>query len=358
MNRELEELVENAKQWNALPLLFHILGNDNIPIPQSLRSLSRTQYIQNYLAAVLFLRELREVLSSLADRGVEVIVLKGAALTMNVYPSLGVRPMRDIDLLIHREDLAQVVEILRALGYQRYPPPARNGIEKFQGEVTWVKTGQFPMVIEPHWTLGPEYPYSGRIEAQDLWHRARRVNLDGIDTLILCPEDSLLHTCLHLFHHGQGFWLVPACDITGLIRHYESNFDWKAFLNRVIEFNLCLPVQYSLKKTYKVLHPPIPSSIFEGLSLYKPSRFESKLYALLSRSSNPIGPGNLIKLLTVPGIVQKLRYLCSVLLPSKEWLMTYYSNSAPKSLGLYALHVKNIFLTGPKVLLRFLFVGK
>jgi len=79
MNKELEQLVEDAGLWNALPLLFHVLGKDNIPIPRSLLSLSRTQYIQNHLVNILLLRELRDALSSLADRGVEVIVLKGAA---------------------------------------------------------------------------------------------------------------------------------------------------------------------------------------------------------------------------------------------------------------------------------------
>ena len=165
MNKELEQLVENARPCNAIPLLFHVLGRDNVSMSQNLASLSRIQYIQNYLSTTLLLRELKDVLSSLVDRGVEVIVLKGAALVRNLYPDLGLRPMRDIDLLIHRKELPQAIEILYDLGYQRHLPPARNGIENLQGEVVCVKDGEFPIVIEPHWTLGPEYPYSGRIKA-------------------------------------------------------------------------------------------------------------------------------------------------------------------------------------------------
>ncbi|MFQ5925149.1 MAG: nucleotidyltransferase family protein [Dehalococcoidia bacterium] len=358
MNKELEQLVENAELWNALPLLFHVLGKDNIPIPRSLLSLSRIQYIQNYLSTTLLLRELRDVLSSLADGGVEVIVLKGAALSANLYPNLGLRPLRDIDLLIQREELAQLIEILCTLGYERCLPPARDGIENLQGEIPLVKDGEFPLVIEPHWTLGPQYPYSGRIKPEGLWHRARRVNLAGVDTLVLCPEDSLLHACLHLLQHAERFWLIPACDIAELIRHYQGSLDWEAFLNRALEFELCLPVQYSLKKAFELFHPPIPSFVFNELSSYEPSRFENRLFALHSSLSGPVRPGNLAKLLTIPGISQKLRYLSSILLPSKEWLMFYYSNSKPKPLNLYALHMKNVFLTGPKLFFHFAFRAK
>ena len=358
MNKELEQLVEDARPYNAIPLLFHVLGRDNVSMSQNLASLSRIQYIQNYLSTTLLLRELKDVLSSLVDRGVEVIVLKGAALVTNLYPDLGLRPMRDIDLLIHRKELAQAIEILYDLGYQRHLPPARNGIENLQGEVVCVKDGEFPIVIEPHWTLGPEYPYSGRIKAEGLWHRATRINLAGVDALALCPEDALLHLCLHQFQHCQSFWLIPACDIAELIRHYQGGLDWEAFLNRVLEFGLCLPVQYSLKKTFELFHPPIPGFVFDELTSYKPSRFENRLFTLLVSLSGPVGGGNLAKLLTIPGIAQKLRYLCSILLPSKEWLMSYYSSSNPKPWSLYALHMKNVFLMGSKVLLRFAFWGK
>jgi len=358
MNKELEQLVEDATLWNALPLLFHVLGKDSIPIPRSLLSLSRTQYMQNYLSITLLLRELRDVLSSSAERGVEVIVLKGAALSADLYPNLGLRPLHDIDLLIHRKELAQLIEILCTLGYERCPPPARDGIENFQGALSFVKDGEFPLVIEPHWTLGPPYPYSGRIEPEGLWHRARRVNLAGVDTLVLCPEDSLLHVCLHLLQHSQRFRLIPACDIAELIRLYQGSLDWEAFLNRALEFELCLPVQYSLKKAFELFHPPIPGFVFNELSSYEPSRFENRLFALHASLSGPVGPVNLAKLLTIPGISQKLRYLSYILLPSKEWLMSYYSSSNPKPLSLYALHIKNVFLTGPKVFFHFAFRAK
>ena len=358
MNKELEQLIADATPFNALPLLFHVLGRNNISISQNLVSLSRIQYIHNYLSTTLILRELKKVLSLLAERAVEVIVLKGAALANNLYPNLGLRPIRDVDFLIRREELTQVIEIMCHLGYQRHRPPARDGIVNFQEEVAYVKYGEFPIVMDAHLTLVGQYPYSVKIEAEGLWSRAKRVNLAGIDTLTLCPEDSLLHLCLHQFQHCQTFWLIPACDIAKLIRHYQDRLDWRVFLNRVFEFELCLPVKYSLRKTFEVFHFPIPGFVFNELNLYKPSRFENMFFALLSSSNGHVGPGILSKLLTIPGISQKIRYLFSIIFPSRKWLMSYYASSNTKPLSLYARHMKSVFMTGYKVLLRFVFWAK
>ncbi len=355
MNRQLEQLVEEARLWNALPLLFHVLDKDSTPIPQSLASSYRMQYMQNYLSATIFLRELKNVLDSFAEMSIDVIVLKGAALNANLYPSVGLRPMRDIDLLIHQDDLEESSTILGTLGYEYCLPPARQGIENLQGEGAFVKHGEIPIVIEPHWTLGPTYPYSGRIEAQGLWRRARSVNLAGTDMLVLCPEDSLLHACLHLLQHGQSFRLVPACDIAELIHRYQGSLDWEAFLNRVLEFELCLPVQYSLKKSFELFHPPVPDSVFSELSSYEPSRFEKRVFGLLAGLNGPVGELNLAKLLTIPGIAKKFRYLGSVILPSRQWLMSYYSSAGPNRFKLYTVHMKNVLMTGSKAVFRLAF---
>jgi hypothetical protein len=358
MNNDLEQLIADATPFNALPLLIHVLSRDNVSVRQSISSLSRTQYIHNYLSNTLILRELKDVIIALAERDMKVILLKGAALTLDLYHDPGLRPMRDADLLIHRKDLARVMEIMYHLGYRYYRPPARAGTENTHGAVTCIKDAEFPVVIEPHWTLGPEYYYSGRIQADGLWQRATRINLDGIDTLALCPEDSLLHLCLHRFQHCQNFELIPACDITELIRHYKDSLDWRAFLNRVVEFELCFPVRYSLKRTSEVFHLPVPSFVFNELNSYKPGRLEHKLFTLLSSQNNPRGTGILIKLLTIPGIGQKIRYLGSVLFPSREWLVSYYSCSSTRPLSLYARHMKNAVLTGIEVIFRFIFRGK
>lgn len=357
MTRELAAILGEASRLQAIPLLLHTLGKDAVSASPELSSLYRAQYMQNYLSATLRMKELINMLGCLRDKDIETILLKGAALTMTVYRDLGLRPMQDIDLLIRRDELARATATLCDLGYQRYRPlgpPAQARTDDFHGEVAYVKNCGFTVAIEPHWTLGHKYPYSGRINVDGLWQRAKRARFKGVDAPVLCPEDSLIHLCLHLFQHGQDFWLVPACDIKALVDHYKDSFGWKSFLDRVFKFHLCLPVKYSLVKTSELFHAPVPGYVWEELNAYKPAKSEKRIFSLFAGRDRQSGIVTLADLLTIPGTTQKLNYVFATLFPSREWLVSCYSRPGWPTLGLYALHLKNALTVGTKVLLRFI----
>jgi hypothetical protein len=90
-----------------------------------------------------------------------VIVLKGPALTVEIYPHLGLRSFGDIDFLIHKDDLFQIKQILHDLNYRSYGRLLRPGAEDFHGALSFTSKDS-GITIEPHWTLGPPYPYAMR----------------------------------------------------------------------------------------------------------------------------------------------------------------------------------------------------
>lgn len=176
--------------------------------------------------------------------------------------------------------------------------------------------------------------------------------------MILSPEDSLLHSCLHLFQHCQDGWLASSCDIAELIHHYEDRLDWKAFLNRVFEFNVCLPVQYSLQKTFTLFKPPIPSFVLKELGSYKPNRFERWVFVSLTspiRGKDGRGVVTLGMLLSIPGATLMLRYLRAMLFPCREYMIKQYPALHSKLMAFYYLYwLRDIFLVGFKTLFRLL----
>lgn len=353
MSSKLESAVNSAKLHSALPLLFHILGKENID--EDLLPLYRKQYIHNYLSSTMLMNELNNLLSLLTEKDINLILLKGAAFIIYLYPDLGIRPMRDIDFLIRREDLDEVTEALRISGYRRYSPISRNIIEDFHGEITFVKEKDTSLMIEPHWKISPEYAYSCRINSEDFWHRASSVQINGIDTLVLCPEDTILNLCLHLFQHFRSIWLINACDIAELIRRYDNNIDWEVFLDRVIEYRLCLPVRYSLNKVVELFDLPVPGFVIRELNIYKPGKFEQTIANLSVSFTDTQGPENLATLITIPGITQKTRYLCSIFFPSREWVLNNYSISNKPLLILYFRHIINVISVGIKGLFYFIY---
>lgn len=321
----LQALVRHAES-GAEPT--HAAGSDG---DEKWKTVRRQVTAQN----LFLMDELHQVLEKLQAAGIEVIVLKGAALTEGLYPHLGLRAFADIDLLVHREKVSEVIDILGSLGYSS-PPPFRPGAEDFLGEVACVKRGKLPVMIEPHWILSTPHLHSGEVDITGIWERARKARIAGFDTLVLCPEDLLTHLCLHPFKHCQSGWLTSACDITELIRHDDDGLDWQAFLDRVFEARICLPVRYSLHKTITRFQPPIPPSVLERLDAYQPGKFERWTFTLFESSSNPDGSGLVLaQLLRIPGATLKMRYMRDLLFPARDYMLDRYAISRPGLLPFY-----------------------
>jgi hypothetical protein len=179
----------------------------------------------------------------------------------------------------------------------------------------------------------------------------------GTDSLILSPEDNLLHFCLHLASHSRKGWLVSSCDITKLIYKYDSRLDWEYFLFQVFESGICLPVRYSIQKTTELFHPPIPQFVQKKLELYTPNRIERWIFTLLTRADSKDDEANriLAEFLSMPIGFNKFRRIASTLLPSRKYLVKYYCITDSKKINLYYIsHFYNIFLRSFKAMLRFL----
>jgi hypothetical protein len=348
MSSTVEHLINAAKSYNALPLLLHVLGEENIHLDEEAHSLYRKQYIHNSLSSIVLLKELASLLILLKERGIDVILLKGAALSTDLYPEPGIRPMRDIDFLIQKKDIPGTEELFLASGYRRSAPLAHNIIKEFHGEIAFIKETDPSVIIEPHWMISPEYAYSCKVDTEDLWKRSRKTRLAGIETLVLSTEDALLHICLHLFLHSRGMWLVNACDIDGLIRHYNSSIDWDALLARAVRYNLCLPVRYGLNATVEAFASPVPGYVLRELATYKADRREQSIAHILMTYTGPFGPETLATLLAIRSIKQKVRYLYAVFFPSREWLAFRYPISPALRPVLSAVHLGNILLIGIK----------
>src|SRR3989304_7122244 len=102
-----EEVLESAFWHGIAPLLYNNLKDiqESHLIPREVMAQLRTAYHGNLARNMYLYAELKRILETFSNKGVKVIVLKGAALAKTVYGDIGLRPMSDIDLLVKREDL-------------------------------------------------------------------------------------------------------------------------------------------------------------------------------------------------------------------------------------------------------------
>jgi len=331
----LRQIIEEGEE-RYLPLVEYMLRRAYPDVEMTVIEQDKIRKTRQLIfARNAFLQsELKVVLKALYSSNISVILLKGV-INEHLYPS-GLRPYSDIDLLVSRDALHQAENVMNSIGYSPNSLRWQPFSEKFEGENSYIKAGMVDTITEIHWTLGPPFPYAEKIDLKGLRERAVPVNSNGVEALALSPEDSLLHSCLHLFDHRHSNWIPSACDITQIISYFKNKLDWKVFITRVSEYGIVLPVRFSLKMAM-VFKPDIPSGIMEELESLKTGTVEKIRFAVLNskRGINIRGSKTLLRLIAVPGIRLKLALIRNALFPGKDFMVWRYNIQNTNLMPLY-----------------------
>ena len=137
---------------------------------------------------------------------------QGPTLAAGIYGHLASRLSSDLDILVHRRDIARLRPLLIADGYT-LPPRTRHragsladGLLPAAGRDDTLMPGQpWQTSVDVHiafayWTLGI------RLDASALFDRAVTVDVAGHAIATLCPDDLLLVLAIHGMMHG---WCIP-----------------------------------------------------------------------------------------------------------------------------------------------------
>ena len=147
-----------------------------------------------------------EAISALEDAGIEVLLLKGAALAQALYAPDRERGYYDIDLLVAPEHRATTGKILALLGYRNITSD-HQGIDDVAGVVhaeLWTRviaTGNIS--IDLHWKLAGCHAAEQRIW-ECLRADAQVISLHERPVLTLSDSGLALHAALHVAQHGAS----------------------------------------------------------------------------------------------------------------------------------------------------------
>jgi hypothetical protein len=232
-----------AAYEEAAPLLYVALrGQPWAPAP--FVEALRLAYIQTGTRNTFYLAELEKALNALAAAGIPTLVLKGAALVERVYADAGLRPMVDLDLLLHAGDAPAACALLAAQGF--HPPevePAAGLTLAFENELMLLKRGPIAVALELHWSLFDSPFYQHRLPLAWFWQSALPARIGATPARILGPEAELLHLCGHLALHHAGQGLLWQHDIAAVIVHTQDRLDWDLLLAQAVACQLVLPIQ-------------------------------------------------------------------------------------------------------------------
>ena len=241
--------------YRLLPQIYRNLESCGVGGDEmiKLRGVYRHAWYRNQVllhAAGSSVRALRQV-------GVDVMALKGAAVTA-LYPGgLGTRPMNDVDLLVAPGDVERAVGVLQARGFAidgEYPLAVARRIRH---SVAFRR--QDGLEVDLHWHLLAQ---AGDDRA--VWRRARSSSLAGTEVLVPAPEDQLLHTCVH----GLGFFPAPVRWIADavLIIRAAGGVDWDVLVDHARERDVTVAMTHALRFLRDETGVAVPPAAIERLA--------------------------------------------------------------------------------------------
>jgi len=255
--RQLEEQAECYDDWVTLPeraesigsapLVFEHLQFAGITIPEDSRRALSALTIRHRQANQIRYSILVEILSAFNDEDIGALVLKGAALANTVYPRPGLRPMRDIDILVREKDALRAQQKLIDLGFDaKQPRIGGNGAKHHLPPAQRVVDG-LNVSVEIHHKL---FPYAADAPTyEDLSAGSISFLVNGVTAQTLAHEDTLWHIYRHSFGPpliDQPIRLIWVADFISLVEKYAEEIDWEKVKRSYPEVWNVLPVFHFL----------------------------------------------------------------------------------------------------------------
>ncbi|MBK8901510.1 MAG: nucleotidyltransferase family protein [Anaerolineaceae bacterium] len=227
------EAAEWVVYWqNALPWLAVRVYEAGITLPEEVNGRLQTLNTASRARSRCMLDACTEIMAAFRQAGIQTVLLKGAVLAPFLYPDPLQRPLADLDLLIHPQDMAASREImLKQLGFHYYSRSAEDEVY-LRGERQaniWAPDNVQP--VEIHFALREEYAGIGYELAEVMWAESEeRPYWQGTTARIPNPAALLLHVCAHttsdwLIQRGR---LMHINDIRQLCA-YMQPADWQKF---------------------------------------------------------------------------------------------------------------------------------
>jgi len=247
--QQWDDLPAQAEAHGLVPLLLTHLQLAGVPLPPATKQQLLGYFMQHAHAAQVRARVLAEILTCYQAAGIEVLILKGAALAHLIYPQPMLRPMRDIDILVRAADVYRAYALLPEIGF--IPPPgAHAGLGPDHHHLTAIKrvADGFSVSVEVHHALHlNERGHPLRFEAYA--PTAQSFTVGSMPAKTLGREETLWHIYRHAFCMQvtyEPLRLIWAADLISLAEAWVDALDWERVRRQYPAAYNILPLLHSL----------------------------------------------------------------------------------------------------------------
>ena len=306
------------------PLVYSIIHDQGIFPPETEQKLEGA-YKNNRYRNIYLYSEWKAILHRFEVVGISNILLKGAAISKEIYGDIALRPSFDLDLLVCPVDTERALEELTSLGFKTVMAErGPDSVFLYENEMALDKSGPIRTAIEIHWSLIDSPYYQHYLPMDWFWQTAREVDFFGAPTQILSPEGQLLHLCAHLALHHSGEGLLWQHDIAEVIVYYNDSLNWNELFDRAQICDLIIPTQKILNAVIAKWHLPVRSEILEQVNELQATSNELKVHGYLTADKISSGRSFLYDIRSMPDFKTRTRFIMSNLFPSPTYMKTRY----------------------------------
>ncbi len=275
----------DIQSLNLLPLLYKNLRAHNIedPLLKKFKGFYRLTWAKN----TLLFNYASNTLGALLDSEVQIILLKGAALTTLYYKDPGLRPMGDIDILVRPEQAQKAVDIILEHGWK---PVTKIDFLLEHGDLNFAHGISFQSSmdyeLDLHWHLFKNFDMDGTDD--DFWTCAIPIFFQDFPVSTLNYSDQLLHVCAHGITHNRLVinWIA---DAKMMMSKKGKDLDKMRLISKAFSQNLVLPLKDCLSYLHHRQNSSIPIGLLEELEAYVPSDLEKREYIANSNTGGFLG---------------------------------------------------------------------
>jgi hypothetical protein len=336
------ELVALAEAEGVAPLLHRALrARPDVPVPASARELLAQRYLGAVYLSMANQSARARLCQRLAARGIPVLLLKGAALSLTCYDDPATRPMADIDLLVPRLRVEEAASCAEEEGFRFLSGSLVKELGSPRSHVVCLHpvTGT---CVELHWEL--KGLGAGHTKAAaEIWSAARSApGLENAQVMRLGHTIPLLAAHMTIQHYrSRLLWLYDLHRLLLMIDDEEATL----LQESAVRWRLVPATALSLLRVRELFHTPLPEPLASWARRGAAQRgLQGRVAVLALTPGAATPPGQLLDV-----VMNRNWSMLPVLLPPAAHLrerlgLAPHQRVAPAYLRLMA---RKLFRTGP-----------
>lgn len=219
MNEESGRPVDNERECGSG------VDRENRSCLERLLSDLELQYLANVLRNERLQIEVCGIAEWFAAAGIRAVPFKGPVMSWQLYGDVALRPLSDIDFVLHKDDLVRAKDLLEAKGFRslREMTEAEDRVWRRAG---WGydlhnPTGEFTVDMAAGAT--PDY-LPCALSPDRFWNETREIDFNGRKLRVMSPELLLIFLC---WHGAKHLWekLIWVADVQALMMQ-KPGLDW------------------------------------------------------------------------------------------------------------------------------------